>query len=208
MNVFREFTKGIIKENPTFRLVLGMCPTLATTTSVDNGLGMGIAATFVLVGSNVVISAIRKLVPSKVRIPCYIIVIAAFVTIVEMLMQAYVPALYKSLGIFIPLIVVNCIILGRAEAFAAKNGVVASAADGLGMGLGFTLALVVVASVRELAGGVALLAILPPGGFIILGLLLASMNAVQNAAARRRGQPAPAPATLDCRHCVLCKLGE
>jgi electron transport complex protein RnfE len=208
MSLLREFTKGIIKENPTFRLVLGMCPTLAVTTSVENGIGMGLAATFVLVGSNMVISAIRKVVPSKVRIPCYIVVIAAFVTILEMLMQAYVPALYKSLGIFIPLIVVNCIILGRAEAFAAKNGIVASMVDGLGMGLGFTLALVLVSSVRELAGGVALLAVLPPGGFIILGILLATMNAIQNGAARRRGQPAPAPVTLDCRHCAICKLGD
>lgn len=208
MSLFREFTKGLIKENPTFRLVLGMCPTLAVTTSVENGLGMGLAATFVLVGSNAVISAIRKVVPSKVRIPCYIVVIAAFVTIVEMLMQAFVPALYKSLGIFIPLIVVNCIILGRAEAFAAKNGVLASVLDGLGMGLGFTGALALVATVRETAGQVALLAILPPGGFIILGVLLAAMNAAQASAARRKGQPAPAPVALDCRHCAICKLGD
>lgn len=208
MQLLREFTKGIVKDNPTFRLVLGMCPTLATTTSVENGIGMGFAATFVLVGSNMVISAIRKVVPSKVRIPCYIVVIAAFVTILEMLMQAFVPALYKSLGIFIPLIVVNCIILGRAEAFAAKNGVLASMADGLGMGVGFTLALALVATVRQSVGSVALLAILPPGGFIILGVLLATMNAIQNRSARRRGMPAPAPVTLDCRHCALCKIGE
>jgi len=208
MSLLREFSKGIFKENPTFRLVLGMCPTLAVTTSVENGLGMGLATAFVLVGSNTVISAIRKLVPSKVRIPCYIVVIAAFVTIVEMLMQAYVPALYKSLGIFIPLIVVNCIILGRAEAFASKNGVVASICDGLGMGVGFTLSLVLVSAVREGVGLVALLAVLPPGGFVVLGTLLAGMNAIQSASARRRGQPAPAPAALDCRHCALCKLGE
>jgi electron transport complex protein RnfE len=208
MSLLREFTKGLVRENPIFRLVLGMCPTLAVTTTVENGLGMGLATTFVLVGSNTVISAIRKLVPSKVRIPCYIVVIAAFVTIVEMLMQASVPALYKSLGIFIPLIVVNCIILGRAEAFASKNGVVSSICDGLGMGVGFTLALVLVSAVREGVGLIALLAILPPGGFVVLGALLAGMNAIQSASARRRGQPAPAPATLDCRHCALCKLGE
>ncbi len=150
MNLFKEFSKGLIKENPIFRLVLGMCPTLAVTTSVQDGLGMGLAATFVLLGSNFVISAIRSLVPAKVRIPCYIVVIATFVSIVELLIQAYAPALYTSLGIFIPLIVVNCIILGRAEAFAAKNGVVASLADALGMGLGFTGALVLVAAGREL----------------------------------------------------------
>jgi len=208
MQLLKELTKGIFRENPTFRLVLGMCPTLATTTSLENGLGMGVATAFVLVCSNVVISAIRKLVPDMVRIPCYIVVIAAFVTVLEMLMQAFVPALYKSLGIFIPLIVVNCIILGRAEAFAAKNGVVASAADGLGMGIGFTLALALIATVRQAVGSVALLAVLPPGGFIILGMLLAVINAIQNRAARRRGAPAPAPIVLDCRHCAICKIGE
>ena len=203
MTLFHEFTKGLLKENPTFRLVLGMCPTLAVTTSVKNGLGMGIAATVVLVGSNAAISSIRKLVPSEVRIPCYIIVIAAFVSVIEMLMQAFVPALYHSLGIFIPLIVVNCIILGRAEAFAARNGVRASVADGLGMGLGFTGALVLVSAVRAGMGHVALLAILPPGGFIVLGLLLAAMNAVDAALARRKGAPAPQPLALDCRHCAM-----
>ncbi len=208
MQLLKELSKGIFRDNPIFRLVLGMCPTLATTTSVENGLGMGVATTFVLVGSNVVISAIRKLVPAKVRIPCYIVVIAAFVTVLEMLMQAFVPALFKSLGIFIPLIVVNCIILGRAEAFAAKNGIIPSAADGLGMGIGFTLALVLIAAVRQTVGKVALLAILPPGGFIILGVILAVINAGQNRAARRRGAPAPSPVVLDCRHCALCKIGE
>ena len=206
MSIFREFSKGLFKENPTFRLVLGMCPTLAVTTSVENGMGMGLAATFVLVGSNAVISAVRKFIPPMVRIPCYIVIIAAFVTVLEMLMQAFVPALYSALGIFIPLIVVNCIILGRAEAFAAKNGVAASIADGLGMGLGFTLSLTFVSLIRQAAGHVALLAILPPGGFIILGILLASLNAVQNARARAKGLPLPAPAAIDCRSCTLCRV--
>ena len=208
MSLFNEFSKGLFKENPTFRLVLGMCPTLAVTTSVENGLGMGLAATAVLVGSNAVVSAVRKAIPDKVHIPCYIIIIAAFVTIIQMLMEAFAPALYGQLGIFIPLIVVNCIILGRAEAFAAKNGVVASVLDGLGMGLGFTLSLTLVSIVRQLLGGVALLAILPPGGFIVLGVLLAAMNAARNAAARRAGRPLPDPAMLDCRRCVLCRFGE
>ena len=202
---FAEFLKGLFRENPTFRLVLGLCPTLAVTTSVRDGLGMGLAATFVLVGSNALISALRKVVPEKVHIPCYIVVIASLVTILEMLMQAYAPALYRSLGIFIPLIVVNCIILGRAEAFAAKNGVVASVADGLGMGLGFTLSLTAISFVRAAIGKVALLAILPPGGFIVLGCLLALLNHVQNVRARRKGLPLPAPPALDCRTCVLCK---
>ena len=199
-----ELLKGLFRENPTFRLVLGLCPTLAVTTSVRDGLGMGLAATFVLVGSNAVISSLRKVIPAKVHIPCYIVVIASLVTILEMLMQAYAPALYRSLGIFIPLIVVNCIILGRAEAFAARNGVVASVADGLGMGLGFTLSLTAISFVRAGLGKVALLAILPPGGFLVLGCLLALMNHIQNVRARRKGLPLPAPPALDCRSCVLC----
>ena len=199
-----EILKGLFRENPTFRLVLGLCPTLAVTTSVRDGLGMGLAATFVLVGSNAVISALRKVIPGKVRIPCYIVVIASLVTVLEMLMQAYAPTLHRSLGIFIPLIVVNCIILGRAEAFAARNGVVASIADGLGMGLGFTLSLTAISFVRAALGKVALLAILPPGGFLVLGCLLALMNHVQNVRARRKGLPLPAPPALDCRSCVLC----
>ncbi len=225
MRFMKELTRGIVRENPTFRLVLGMCPTLATTTSLENGLGMGVAATFVLVCSNMVISAIRNVVPAKVRIPCYIVVIASFVTVVELLMQAYTPALTQKLGIFIPLIVVNCIILGRAEAFASKNGVVASLADGLGMGLGFTLALSVVASVREILGNGSLtvwgnlafaipvssplvLIILPAGGFVTLGCLLALMNHVQTRQAIRAGRQIPPPLELDCRHCAICKLGE
>ena len=203
MKALKIISNGILKDNPTFRLVLGMCPTLATTNSIENGVGMGIATMSVLIGSNAVISSIRKFVPAQVRIPCYIVVIASFVTIVEFLMKAYVPALYKSLGIFIPLIVVNCIILGRAEAFAAKNTVLDSVFDGIGMGLGFTLSLFLVSAVREIASGVALMAVLPPGGFIVLGVLLASINAIQSYKARRQGRPEPGPLRLDCRHCVV-----
>ncbi len=194
------FVNGILNENPTFRLVLGTCPTIAVTTSAMNGLGMGLAATFVLIGSNVVISALRKVIPDKVRIPCFVLVICTFVTIVQMLLQAFVPSLYASLGLFIPLIVVNCIILARAEAFASKNGVVASAVDGLGMGLGFTLAMVLMGSIRELIGsgtifGAAvfgasfepmLLFVLAPGGFIAYGLLLGIINAVSAKIAARK----------------------
>ena len=194
------FVNGILNENPTFRLVLGTCPTIAVTTSAMNGLGMGLAATFVLIGSNVVISALRKVIPDKVRIPCFVLVICTFVTIVQMLLQAFVPSLYASLGLFIPLIVVNCIILARAEAFASKNGVVASAVDGLGMGLGFTLAMLLMGSIRELLGsgtifGAAvfgasfepmLLFVLAPGGFIAYGLLLGIINAISAKIAARK----------------------
>ncbi|HZK24226.1 MAG TPA: electron transport complex subunit E [Oscillospiraceae bacterium] len=190
MSVMQELTKGLFKENPTFRLVLGMCPTLAVTTLAVNGLGMGLSTAAVLVASNLVISLLRNLIPSKIRIPAYIIVIATFVTVVDMLLNAFQPDLHSQLGIFIPLIVVNCIILGRAEAFASKHGVVASMADGLGMGLGFTLSLTVLGSLRELVGNGTLFGanILgaayepfkvfasPPGAFIALGLLMALMN--------------------------------
>ncbi|MBP7462234.1 MAG: electron transport complex subunit E [Candidatus Delongbacteria bacterium] len=190
MNFKKEFIKGIYTENPIFRIVLGMCPTLAVSTSVENGIGMGLAASFVLVVSNILISVLRKQIPDSIRIPCYIVIIAAAVTIVEMVMAAYAPALYKSLGIFVPLIVVNCIILGRAEAFANKNGLFDSIADALGMGLGFTLALILLASIREILGngtwmGINLLGesynpmlimILPPGAFIIMGLVLGFFN--------------------------------
>jgi electron transport complex protein RnfE len=190
MSFMKELTKGIIKENPTFVIVLGMCPTLATSTSVNNALGMGAAATFVLVCSNIFISLIKNITPDKIRIPVYVVVIAAFVSIVDMVMAAFVPALHKSLGLFIPLIVVNCIILGRAEAFANKNNVLNSLADGIGMGLGFTLALTVVATFREILGNGTwagmrimpanydpmLIAILAPGAFITLGLLMATIN--------------------------------
>lgn len=188
------FMNGILKENPTFVLVLGMCPTLATTTSAINGMSMGLATTFVLFGSNVVISLLKNLIPDKVRIPAFIVVIATFVTVVELVMQAYVPTLFESLGIFIPLIVVNCIVLGRAEAFASKNSVGKSALDGLGMGLGFTFALTLLGTVRELLGtGKAfgftiyneqygmLLFVLAPGAFIALGYLIALMNKLQKA---------------------------
>ncbi|MBQ3223538.1 MAG: electron transport complex subunit E [Clostridia bacterium] len=191
-NLKSVFLNGILNENPTFRLVLGTCPALATTTSAMNGLGMGAAATFVLIGSNVVISLLRNFIPNKVRIPAFIVVICTFVTMIQMLMQAYIPSLYESLGLFIPLIVVNCIILARAESFASKNGVLLSAADGLGMGLGFTGALFLMGAVREILGsgsifGVslfgasfepALLFVLAPGGFITYGLLLGGINAL------------------------------
>ncbi len=190
MKLGKIFMNGIIKENPIFRLLLGMCPTLAVTTAAINGLGMGLATAAVLVGSNAVIALIKDLIPAKIRIPSFIVVIASFVTIIGMLMKAYLPALDKSLGLFIPLIVVNCIILARAESFASKNGVVSSIADGLGMGLGFTLALTILASIRELLGagsifGIsvfgagfepALIMILPPGAFLTLGLLLGLLN--------------------------------
>lgn len=177
---------GILRENPVFALVLGMCPTLATTTSAINGMSMGLATTFVLICSNVVISLLKNLIPDKVRIPAFIVVIATFVTMVQLLMQAYLPAIYEVLGLFIPLIVVNCIVLGRAEAFAAKNTVGLSALDGLGMGLGFTLALTLIGAVRELLGTGSLFGlnlysetygmlifVLAPGAFIVLGYLMA-----------------------------------
>ena len=175
------FTSGLVKNNPTFVLVLGMCPTLATTSSAANGMGMGAATMFVLILSNIVISLIKNLIPDKVRIPAYIVVIASFVTVVQLLMQAYLPDLYNTLGVFIPLIVVNCVILGRAEAFASKNGVWASALDGAGIGLGFTLSLTLIGMVREILGngqifgmdlwqgGGALIFVLAPGAFIVLG---------------------------------------
>ena len=192
MNLMNEFTKGILRENPLFRLMLGCCPALAITTSVDNGLGMGVAFTAVLLASNIVISAMRSMIPDSVRIPAYIVIVAAFVTMTDLLMHAFTPDLYKALGIFIPLIVVNCIILGRAEAFASRNSIVPSILDALGMGAGFTLALVVVSAVREVLGagtlfGIALLPesvsailmILPPGGFITVGCLLGFLNYLQ-----------------------------
>ena len=186
------FFNGLITENPTFRLVLGTCPTMAVTTSASNGIGMGAAATFVLVGSNVVISMLRNFIPDKIRIPAFIIVICTFVTMVQMFMNAFLPALYQSLGIFLPLIVVNCIILARAEAFASKNRVLHSAVDSIGMGIGFTVALTLIGSIRELLGNGTLfgqtvfgsgyqpmlLLILPAGGFIVFGLLLAVFNTI------------------------------
>jgi electron transport complex protein RnfE len=190
MSIAREFTKGFWRENPIFRLVLGMCPTLAVTTAAINGIGMGLATTFVLVFSNVVISLLRNFIPSRVRIPSFIVVIASFVTIVDLVMAGFFYQLHKTLGLFIPLIVVNCIILGRAEAFASKHPLGDSVADGLGMGLGFTLSLLVLGSIREILGNGTLfdvpafgpgyfpflVMILPPGAFITLGFLLALMN--------------------------------
>ena len=216
MRFYKELIKGLWKENPVFRIVLGMCPILAITTSVNNAIGMGLAAMFVLVCSNTAVAAVRNIVPNKVRIPCYIVIIATFVTVVDLLMNAFTHDLHKALGIFIPLIVVNCIILGRAEAFARKNSVWLSIADGIGMGIGFTLALIVVAAVREILGNatllgyavghyqVTLLMILPPGGFLTLGCLLALMNQIQTSIAGRAYIPPP---TLDCRHCMICKWG-
>ena len=191
-NALKTFTNGLLKENPTFVLVLGMCPTLATTTSAINGMSMGLATLFVLVCSNVVISMLKNLIPDKVRIPAFIVVIATFVTLVQLLMQAYLPAIYDVLGLFIPLIVVNCIVLGRAEAFAAKNSVGLSALAGLGMGLGFTLALTILGAIRELLGTGAcfgwhifpdkygaLVFVLAPGAFIALAYLMVIINKLQ-----------------------------
>ncbi len=184
----QNFTKGFIRENPVFVLLLGLCPTLGTTSSAINGLGMGLATTFVLVMSNMVVSMVKNFIPDKVRIPSFIVIIASFVTVVQLTMQAYVPSLYESLGLFIPLIVVNCIVLGRAEAFASKNSVGSSIIDGLGMGLGFAFALTLLGAARELLGSSAifgfnlakgdlmLVFILAPGGFIVLGYLIALIN--------------------------------
>jgi len=191
MNQLQNFTKGFIKENPILVLVLGTCPTLATTSSSINGMGMGIATTFVLIGSNVVIALLSGVIPDKVRIPAFVVIIASFVTIVDLLMQAYVPSLYDKLGIFIPLIVVNCIVLGRAEAYACKNSVLSSLVDGAGMGLGFTMALGILGAFREIVGSGAifgykfikgdgiLVFILAPGAFIALGYLIALVNRIK-----------------------------
>ena len=189
MNYFKTILNGLIKENPTFVLMLGMCPTLGTTTSALNGMSMGLATTFVLICSNIVISLLKNLIPDKIRIPAFIVIIATFVTIIQMAMEAYIPALYDSLGLFIPLIVVNCIVLGRAEAFAAKNNPFASLCDGLGIGLGFTFGLTLLGIVRELLGTGALFSlrvfpeeygvlifVLAPGAFITLGYLIAIIN--------------------------------
>jgi electron transport complex protein RnfE len=192
MSKLQNLLKGIIKENPVLVLVLGTCPTLATTTSVLNALGMGVAATVVLICSNIAISALRKVIPDKVRIPCYIVLIAGFVTIIEMLMHALVPDLYESLGVFLSLIVVNCIILGRAEMYASKNSVVDSAIDAVGMGIGFTLALFLMASIREIFGAGTFLGFaipwlsenpilifgMAPGGFFVFGCLIALVNKI------------------------------
>ena len=191
MNNWQTFTKGFFKENPTFVLLLGMCPTLGVTTSAINGLGMGLATAFVLVLSNLAISLVANLIPDKIRIPGFIVIIAAFVTVVDMCMAAYLPSLHESLGLFIPLIVVNCIVLGRAESFAAKNNVFDSALDGIGIGLGFTIALTIIGFVREVLGSGrafdhvlfpeeygALVFVLAPGAFIVLGFVIGIKNAI------------------------------
>ena len=188
MSQLKNFSKGLLVSNPVLVLLLGMCPTLGVTTSAINGMGMGLATTFVLVASNVVISLVKNLIPDKVRIPSFIVIIASFVTIVDLIMAGYAPALHAQLGLFIPLIVVNCIVLGRAEAFASKNGVFSSLIDGLGMGFGFTLALMMLGSIRELLGSGAIFGIklisgdailvfvLAPGAFIALGYLISLIN--------------------------------
>ncbi len=209
----KEFTKGLILENPVLRLVLGTCPTLATSTSVESAIGMGLAATAVLVCSNIVISAMRKVIPSKVRIPAYIVIIAGFVTLVQMLVKAFLPQIDEMLGVYLPLIVVNCIILGRAEAFASKNTVLYSAIDGVGMGVGFTAALLLMGGIRELlgAGSIAGFTVLPeaippmtifvlaPGGFFVFGILIALANKV----AESNGKP-----KAELKGCSACPMAS
>ncbi len=211
--LFQEFTKGLVIENPVLRLVLGTCPTLATTTSVESAIGMGFAASIVLICSNIVISALRKVIPSKVRIPAYVVIIAGFVTIVQMLVKAFLPQIDQMLGVYLPLIVVNCIILGRAEAFAGKNTVLYSAVDGIGMGVGFTAALLLMAGIRELlgAGSIAGFTVLPeaippmtifvlaPGGFFVFGILIALANKV----AESKGKP-----KAELKGCSACPMAS
>ncbi|MFA7229844.1 MAG: electron transport complex subunit E [Victivallaceae bacterium] len=221
--MIKDFTKGLWKENPVLVLLLGMCPTLAVTSNAKNGLSMGLATTAVLLCSNVAISTIRNIVPKKIRIPVYIVVIATFVTVVDMLMQAYAPpSVYNSLGIFIPLIVVNCIVLGRAEAFASKNNPFRSALDGLGMGCGFSLALMTLGGTREFLSSGSFFEVkvitpwtvdfmLPsgaPGAFIILGSFLALMNWMNIRRAVKKGEIYIPPEGVDCRHCRLCDFGN
>ena len=211
--LYKEFTKGLIKENPVLRLVLGTCPTLAVTTSVESAIGMGLSASFVLICSNIVISALRKIIPDKVRIPCYIVVIASFTTIVQMLVKAFLPEIDKQLGVYLPLIVVNCIIFGRAEAYAGKNRVIASAVDGVGMGVGFTIALFLMGAVREFFGAGAFYGhrifpesmpamtvfILAPGGFFVFGLLMACANKI----AEHKGVP-----KAELKGCEACPMAH
>lgn len=224
----KEFTKGLLRENPVLRLVLGTCPTLAVTTAAMNGLGMGAAATFVLVCSNIAISLLRKVIPDKVRLPAYIVIIAGFTTIVQMLVKAYLPSIDQALGIYLPLIVVNCIILGRAEAFASKNSVGLSALDGLGMGAGFTAALVVMGSIRELLGNGTLFGwpegglipaitifVLPAGGFFVFGMLIYLTNRLshkldKNAAGKELSAQvcAACPMADSCHQPGACKADE
>lgn len=207
----KEITKGIIKENPALVMLLGMCPTLAVTTQASNGIGMGLATTFVLLGSNIVVSALRKVIPDKVRIPAFIVIIASFVTLIGFLLEGFVPSLYDSLGIYLTLITVNCIIFGRAEMFASKNGIFASACDAIGMGIGFTLALFAMGSVREIIGAgqwfgmdipvlhdnPMLLFIMPAGGFFTLGVIIALVNKLANR------KP---PEEIECGSCEKCPM--
>lgn len=212
-SLWQELTKGIIKENPTLVMLLGMCPTLAVTTQALNGIGMGLATTFVLLGSNIVISALRKVIPDKVRIPAFIVIIASFVTLIGFLLEGFVPTLYESLGVYLTLITVNCIIFGRAEMFASKNGIIASACDAIGMGIGFTLALFLMGSVREILGSgqwfgmeipvlkdnPMLLFIMPAGGFFTLGVIIAVVNKIANR------KP---PLEIECGSCDKCPMAE
>ena len=222
MQLFKDFVKGIWKENPVLVLLLGMCPTLAVTNNAQNALGMGLATTAVLLGSNTVISLVRDIVPKKVRIPTYIIVIATFVTVIQLLMKAYVPALDKALGIFISLIVVNCIVLGRAEAFASKNSPLRSIADGFGMGLGFTFALVLLGGSREFLQSGSLftykiiekwstdftLATNAVGAFVLLGFFIAFMNFLEIRKIKKSGNGFYTPKEFDCSKCNICDLSE
>ncbi len=217
MSLGHEITKGIIKENPTLVMLLGMCPTLAVTTQAKNGIGMGLATTFVLLGSNIVISALRKVIPDKVRIPSFIVIIASFVTLIGFLLEGFVPDLYDSLGIYLTLITVNCIIFGRAEMYASKNGVVSSACDAIGMGIGFTLALFLMGSIREISGAgqwmgmdipvihdnPMLLFIMPAGGFFTLGVIIAAVNKLSNK------KPPQELGCSGCPHAETCgKAGD
>ena len=223
INPLKDLIRGIWKENPVLVLLLGTCPTLALTNNATNGFGMGVATTFVLVGSNLVISLVAGIVPGKIRIPVYIVVIATFVTVVDLLMQAFAPAsLYEALGIFIPLIVVNCIVLGRAEAFASKNNPLRSICDGIGMGLGFTLTLTMLGAIREFLTSGSIFEIkiitawttdflLPsaaPGAFIIVGVILAARNYFNRRAAIRAGRLYVPPRGLDCHHCSICHIDK
>lgn len=222
-NALKDLVRGIWKENPVLVLLLGTCPTLALTTSAVNGVGMGLATTCVLAGSNFVVSCIKDIVPQRIRIPVYIVVIATFVTIIDLLMQAFAPAsLYAALGIFIQLIVVNCIVLGRAEAFASKHNPLRSIFDGIGMGLGFTLTLVMLGMIREFLSSGSLFGVkmitswqidfllpaAPPGAFIIVGVILGIRNYLTRRAAIKQGKIYIPPAGLDCRNCNICKIGK
>lgn len=221
-SAWENFSKGLLTENPSLRQMLGLCPTLAVTTAVTNGLGMGLATTFVLVCSGIAVSLLRKVIPNSVRIPAFITIIASFVTLTMMLVEAYLPALNDALGIYLPLIVVNCIVLGRAEMFASKNPPLASAIDGLGMGVGFTISLVLMSAVRELLGAGTLagiqvmpefiepmiIMVTPPGGFAVLGVLIAASVALEQHRARKEGRPAVV-ADSPCDGCAIaCGLGD